>query len=109
MIEKLRAGRIFLGGDSAHIHSPAGAQGMNTGIQDMIDLAWKMALVIKRQAAPTLLDTYSDDRIAVIRNILTKTEGLTNTIGSENPMFRSVFNHNAPWIVSRRLSRPGGH
>lgn len=100
MIKKLRAGRIFLGGDSAHIHSPAGAQGMNTGIQDMIDLAWKMALVIKRQAAPTLLDTYSDDRIAVIRNLLTKTEGLTKAIGSENPIFRSVFNHIAPWIVS---------
>ena len=99
MIETLHAGRIFLGGDSAHIHSPAGAQGMNTGIQDMINLSWKLALVIKGQASARLLDTYSDDRVPVIRNVLTKTEGLTGAIGSENPIFRSVFDHIAPWIV----------
>jgi 2-polyprenyl-6-methoxyphenol hydroxylase-like FAD-dependent oxidoreductase len=50
MVDRLRVGRVFLGGDSAHIHSPAGAQGMNTGIQDMINLSWKLALVIKGQA-----------------------------------------------------------
>ena len=100
MIDTLRAGRIFLGGDSAHIHSPAGAQGMNTGIQDMINLAWKLALVIKGKATHQLLDTYSDERVPVIRNVLTKTEGLTSAIGSENPIFRSVFDHIAPWIAS---------
>jgi 2-polyprenyl-6-methoxyphenol hydroxylase-like FAD-dependent oxidoreductase len=99
MIERLRAGRIFLGGDSAHIHSPAGAQGMNTGIQDMINLSWKLSLVIKGEATHELLDTYSDERVPVIRNVLTKTEGLTSVIGSENPLFRSVFDHIAPWIV----------
>jgi 2-polyprenyl-6-methoxyphenol hydroxylase-like FAD-dependent oxidoreductase len=100
MIETLRAGRIFLGGDSAHIHSPAGAQGMNTGIQDMINLAWKLALVIKGEATHELLDTYSEERVPVIRNVLTKTEGLTSVIGSENRIFRSVFDHIAPWIAS---------
>jgi 2-polyprenyl-6-methoxyphenol hydroxylase-like FAD-dependent oxidoreductase len=100
MIGTLRAGRIFLGGDSSHIHSPAGAQGMNTGIQDMINLSWKLALVIKGEATPKLLDTYTDDRVPVIRNVLTKTEGLTSAIGSKNPIFRSVFDHIAPWIVS---------
>jgi 2-polyprenyl-6-methoxyphenol hydroxylase-like FAD-dependent oxidoreductase len=99
MVSRLHVGRVFLGGDSAHIHSPAGAQGMNTGIQDMINLAWKLAFVLKRQADPKLLDTYTDDRIPVIRNVLTKTEGLTDAIGSENPVFRSVFSHLAPWIV----------
>lgn len=99
MVSRLHVGRVFLGGDSAHIHSPAGAQGMNTGIQDMINLAWKLAFVIKGQADPKLLHTYSDDRIPVIRNVLTKTEGLTDVIGSENPVFRSVFSHLAPWIV----------
>jgi hypothetical protein len=99
MVSRLHVGRVFLGGDSAHIHSPAGAQGMNTGIQDMINLAWKLAFVLKRQADPKLLDTYTDDRIPVIRNVLTKTEGLTDVIGSENPVFRSVFSHIAPWIV----------
>ncbi|MDT7812930.1 MAG: hypothetical protein QOJ42_2846 [Acidobacteriaceae bacterium] len=99
MVSRLHVGRVFLGGDSAHIHSPAGAQGMNTGVQDMINLAWKLAFVLKRQADPKLLDTYTDDRIPVIRNVLTKTEGLTDVIGSENPVFRSVFSHIAPWIV----------
>jgi 2-polyprenyl-6-methoxyphenol hydroxylase-like FAD-dependent oxidoreductase len=99
MVSRLHVRRVFLGGDSAHIHSPAGAQGMNTGIQDMINLAWKLAFVLKRQADPKLLDTYTHDRIPVIRNVLTKTEGLTDVIGSENPTFRSVFSHIAPWIV----------
>jgi len=98
-IHHLRNGRIFLGGDSAHIHSPAGAQGMNTGIQDMINLCWKLAMVLKGQAKDDLLDTYSSDRIPVIQNVLTKTEGLTHSIGAENPVFRSVFNHLAPWFV----------
>ena len=65
----------------------------------MINLSWKLAFVIKGHADPKLLDTYSDDRIPVIRNVLTKTEGLTDAIGSENPLFRSVFSHLAPWIV----------
>jgi 2-polyprenyl-6-methoxyphenol hydroxylase-like FAD-dependent oxidoreductase len=46
MVARLKVGRLLLGGDAAHIHSPAGAQGMNTGIQDMINLAWKLALVV---------------------------------------------------------------
>ena len=99
MVDRLRAGRVFVGGDSAHIHSPAGAQGMNTGIQDMINLSWKLALVIKGQADPKLLDTYNDDRIPVIRNVLNKTEHLTDMIGSENDLVRSAFSYIAPWIV----------
>jgi hypothetical protein len=100
MIRRLQAGRVFLGGDSAHIHSPAGAQGMNTGMQDMINLSWKLAMVMKGQAKPELLDTYSSDRVPVIRDVLYKTERLTHAIGSENTLFRSVFNHIAPWVGS---------
>ena len=99
MVDRLRVGRVFVGGDSAHIHSPAGAQGMNTGIQDMINLSWKLALVIHGEADPKLLDTYNDDRIPVIRHVLSRTDGLTDAIGSESPVFRSVFSHIAPWIV----------
>ena len=103
MVSQLQVGRIFLGGDSAHIHSPAGAQGMNTGIQDMINLAWKLAFVINGQANRKLLDTYGDDRIPVIRSVLTKTEALTGVIGIENQVFRSVFSHLAPWIVGTQF------
>lgn len=99
MVKRLRSGRLFLGGDAAHIHSPAGAQGMNTGIQDMIDLSWKLAMVLKGEAKDEILETYATDRLPVIHNVLTKTEGLTKAIGEENPIFRSVFNHVAPWIV----------
>ena len=100
MVNSLQVGRVFLGGDSAHIHSPAGAQGMNTGMQDMINLCWKLAMVVKGQAKPELLETYSKERLPVIRNILKKTEGLNYAMGSESTLFRSVFNYVAPWLVS---------
>ena len=83
MVSRLKVGRLLLGGDSAHIHSPAGAQGMNTGIQDMINLAWKLALVLKGQAPPALLDTYEQERLPVIRDVLAHTQGLTNVIADE--------------------------
>jgi hypothetical protein len=83
MVVGLKVGRLLLGGDSAHIHSPAGAQGMNTGIQDMINLAWKLALVLKGQAPPALIDTYEQERLSVIRDVLAHTEGMTNVIADE--------------------------
>ena len=55
---------------------------MNTGIQDMINLGWKLAFVLQGKADPKLLDTYNDDRFPVIENVLSKTEGLTDAIGS---------------------------
>ncbi len=98
MVSQLKVGRLLLGGDSAHIHSPAGAQGMNTGIQDMIDLGWKLALVQQGRAPASLLDTYEQDRLPVMRAVLSKTEKLTGVIGSENPAVRAVFNHLGPYV-----------
>ena len=72
---------------------------MNTGIQDAIDLGWKLALVLKGRASHALLETYGQDRLPVIKGVLTKTEGLTGVIGSENPLVRTAFNHVAPWVV----------
>lgn len=103
MVGRLKIGRLLLGGDAAHIHSPAGAQGMNTGIQDMINLTWKLALVLRRQAPESLLESYEADRLPVMRDVLNKTEGLTELIGTENPLARSLFNHVAPWIASTSL------
>jgi 2-polyprenyl-6-methoxyphenol hydroxylase-like FAD-dependent oxidoreductase len=99
MVNRLQVGRVFLGGDSAHIHSPAGAQGMNTGMQDMMNLCWKLAMVMKGQAKPELLETYSKERIPVIQNVLKKTEATNDAIASKSKLFRSVFNHVAPWLV----------
>jgi hypothetical protein len=98
MVNTLRVGRIFLAGDAAHIHSPAGAQGMNTGIQDAMNLAWKLALVMQGKAAEKLLDTYEQDRLPVMRSILTRTEGLTDAMGGDSLM-RTFFVHIAPWIA----------
>ena len=99
MVAGLRRGRACFGGDSAHIHSPAGGQGMNTGIQDMINLGWKLALVYHGRATPALLDTYDEDRLPVIRAVLKQTEALTDAMGVENPWFRSAFDHVAPLVV----------
>ena len=84
MVARLKVGRLLLGGDSAHIHSPAGAQGMNTGIQDMINQGWKLALVLKGQAPSRCSTRTSIERLPVIRDVLAKTEGMTNVIGSGN-------------------------
>ena len=103
MVSRLKVGRLLLGGDSAHIHSPSGAQGMNTGIQDMIDMAWKLALVQDGKAPQSLLDTYEQDRLPVMRDVLRKTEALTGMIGSENPILRSAFNYLAPYVGGAAL------
>ncbi|KAH7050561.1 FAD binding domain-containing protein [Linnemannia elongata] len=62
--------RIFLTGDAAHCHSPAGGQGLNTGLQDAYNLTWKMALILNGTAAPSLLDTYNDERIPIADEII---------------------------------------
>jgi hypothetical protein len=69
-------GRIFLAGDAAHIHSPVGAQGMNTGIQDAWNLGWKLALVARGRADDRLIDTYNDERWPVGRTLLRSTDRL---------------------------------
>jgi len=71
---RFSAGRCFLAGDSAHIHSPAGAQGMNTGIQDAYNLAWKIALVLRGAAGPNLLETYNEERLENAKNLLRTTD-----------------------------------
>ena len=98
MVSRLKVGRLLLGGDDAHIHSPAGAQGMNTGIQDMINLCWKLAMVVNDKAPASLLDTYEADRLPVMRGVLSRTDRLTTAIGSENPIVRTLFNHLGPFI-----------
>src|SRR6478752_3178599 len=68
-----RAGRILLAGDAAHVHSPVGGQGLNTGVQDAVNLGWKVAQVVKGISAETLLDTYHDERHPVAARVLHST------------------------------------
>lgn len=69
-----RVGRVFIAGDAAHIHSPAGAQGMNTGIGDAVNLAWKIAQVQQGRIDPSVLDTYESERIPFAKSLVRTTD-----------------------------------
>ncbi len=97
-VENYRSGRIFLAGDAAHIHSPAGGQGMNTGMQDAINLAWKLALVEHGDAKPALLDSYSDERSEVAKQILSDSGRMTRVAMVENHFMQNLRN-----FVAHRL------
>ncbi|HEV3156972.1 MAG TPA: FAD-dependent monooxygenase [Candidatus Baltobacteraceae bacterium] len=75
-------GRVFLAGDAAHIHSPAGGQGMNTGLGDAFNLAWKIAWVCKGRASAGLLATYECERLPIALSVLRTTNTLTQAIGN---------------------------
>jgi len=83
---QFRARRCFLLGDAAHIHSPVGAQGMNTGLQDAYNLAWKLALVVSGRARTALLDSYEAERIPVARRLLDTTDRAFSLVVSDNPL-----------------------
>ena len=83
-VNKFSEGRCFLAGDSAHIHSPTGAQGMNTGIGDAYNLAWKLALVVKGFAAPSILDTYNEERLANAKRLLESTDRIFEFAAGSN-------------------------
>jgi 2-polyprenyl-6-methoxyphenol hydroxylase-like FAD-dependent oxidoreductase len=82
--QRFRDRRCFLLGDAAHIHSPVGAQGMNTGLQDAYNLGWKLALVVSGQADARLLDSYEDERIPVAEALLGTTDRLFSLVISDN-------------------------
>jgi 2-polyprenyl-6-methoxyphenol hydroxylase-like FAD-dependent oxidoreductase len=86
LAERFRAGRIFLAGDAAHVHSPAGGQGMNTGIQDAVNLAWKLAAVLDGTAPPELLDSYDPERRPVAAGLLGFTAQLTALAELDQPV-----------------------
>jgi hypothetical protein len=81
--ERFRERRCFLLGDAAHIHSPVGAQGMNTGLQDAYNLAWKLALVISGRASESLLDSYEIERVPVAERLLKTTDQAFAVLSSD--------------------------
>jgi 2-polyprenyl-6-methoxyphenol hydroxylase-like FAD-dependent oxidoreductase len=86
--DRFRRGRVFLLGDAAHIHSPVGGQGMNTGIGDAINLAWKLASVIRNPAASEILDTYEVERIAFARRLVATTDQAFTVVTSSTALAR---------------------
>ena len=83
---------VFLCGDAAHVHSPAGGQGMNTGIQDAANLAWKLALVLRDRAYISLLDSYEVERRPVAQGVVSTTDRLTRLATMRSPLARRLRN-----------------
>ncbi|HTK37716.1 MAG TPA: FAD-dependent monooxygenase [Pyrinomonadaceae bacterium] len=103
-VNKFSEGRCFLAGDSAHIHTPAGAQGMNTGIQDGYNLAWKLSAVLRGFASEKLLDTYNDERLANAKHLLKTTDQFFN-FGASDDWFVSFFRtHIFPYVAGFAFS-----
>jgi 2-polyprenyl-6-methoxyphenol hydroxylase-like FAD-dependent oxidoreductase len=100
MVARLQEGRVFLLGDAAHIHSPALAQGMNTGIQDAINLAWKLGLVARDVADASLLDSYEAERRPVEQSVLQQTDLVTRLVTLEAPLARTLRDRLAPLLSS---------
>jgi hypothetical protein len=88
--DEFRQGRTFLLGDAAHIHSPVGGQGMNTGIGDAVNLAWKIADVIHGRADSSLLDSYEPERIAFARRLVATTDQVFTGVTSDGAIARRV-------------------
>ena len=104
-----RTGRAFLLGDAAHIHSPVGGQGMNTGIGDAVNLAWKLAVALRSASAGWILDSYEPERIAFARRLVATTDRVFTGIISPTPLARFVRTRAvptlAPWLLRLPIVR----
>ena len=106
----MRNGRVLVAGDAAHIHSPAGGQGMNTGLHDAFNLGWKLALVAGGQSSPGLLDTYQDERLPIAGGVLAFTHYLVRIFTIPSPRKRWLRDHLLPIamavpVAERRYTR----
>jgi 2-polyprenyl-6-methoxyphenol hydroxylase-like FAD-dependent oxidoreductase len=102
--QHFRKGRAFLLGDAAHIHSPAGGQGMNTGIGDAINLAWKLAEVLARRAGDNLLDSYEAERIGFARRLVATTDRAFSFVTAEGRLADIVRTRVAPVLIPMALA-----
>ena len=103
-----RRGRLFLLGDAAHVHSPVGGQGMNTGLGDAMNLAWKLAAVIDARANADLLDTYEPERIAFARKLVATTDRAFQAASSPSAVAEVVRTQIVPRILPRIMNTKFG-
>jgi 2-polyprenyl-6-methoxyphenol hydroxylase-like FAD-dependent oxidoreductase len=96
-----RQGSVFLAGDAAHIHSPVGGQGMNTGIGDAVNLAWKLAAVLRGRASPAILESYEPERIAFARRLVATTDRAFQLILAEGPLARFARRRLTSWLLPK--------
>ncbi|MFL6285784.1 MAG: FAD-dependent oxidoreductase [Pyrinomonadaceae bacterium] len=97
-VAQLRVGRMFIAGDAAHIHSPFGGQGMNTGLQDVWNLVWKLDLVLHGRGNDRLLDSYSAERRPVIKHVIETTDILTRVMGTPNKLIQALRDTIIPMV-----------
>ncbi len=98
-----RLGRVFLAGDAAHIHSPVGGQGLNTGIQDAYNLIWKLALVHHGKGSPALLDSYAHERHAIAESTIKQVRFATRIVTLKNPLSRRLRNQLGSFLLKTGL------
>jgi 2-polyprenyl-6-methoxyphenol hydroxylase-like FAD-dependent oxidoreductase len=98
-VDKYGEGRVFVAGDAAHIHSPVGGQGMNTGLQDAANLCWKLAAVLKGGAPTALLTTYNAERWPVGQKILETTDRFFSFVSSQTPWVAALRNALLPIAI----------
>ena len=99
VVGQFRRGRTFLLGDAAHIHSPVGGQGMNTGIGDAVNLAWKLAAALRGRADQSVLDTYEPERIAFARRLVATTDQAFTAVTSSSQVARVLRLHIVPRML----------
>ncbi|HKE55746.1 MAG TPA: FAD-dependent monooxygenase [Pyrinomonadaceae bacterium] len=99
-VGQMRVGRTFIAGDAAHIHSPFGGQGMNTGLHDVWNLVWKLDLYLHGNGNEELLDSYSEERLPVIKSVIDLTHFLTRVLGTPNRLAQALRDTLIP-MVSR--------
>ena len=105
---RFREGRVFLLGDAAHVHSPVGGQGMNTGIGDAVNLAWKLAAVVRQRAPLGLLDSYEPERILFARKLVKTTDRAFQFVTSNSALVERARTKLAPHVLSALLERRRG-
>ncbi|MEU9700071.1 FAD-dependent monooxygenase [Streptomyces sp. NPDC047981] len=110
IVDRYGEGRVFVAGDAAHIHPPTGAQGMNTGIQDACNLAWKIALVVRGEAGPELLGSYDAERRPVGEEVVGRTvRHATQGMGADPDDPATLMAREAQLLVSYRDGPLAGH
>ncbi|HKZ37587.1 MAG TPA: FAD-dependent monooxygenase [Chryseolinea sp.] len=98
-VSQFKIGRCFLTGDAAHIHSPVGAQGMNTGLQDAFNLAWKLAFTSQKKSKEILLSTYEEERLPFARRLVKSTDRAFNVTVRQNPIVKYIRMKVAPHLL----------
>jgi 2-polyprenyl-6-methoxyphenol hydroxylase-like FAD-dependent oxidoreductase len=106
--DRFRIGRAFILGDAGHVHSPAGGQGMNTGMGDAVNLAWKLAAVLQGRASARLLDSYEPERIAFARLLIKTTDQAFKVVTSTSPLVGFLRRRIMPGVMGLALRTSAG-